>query len=209
MSMQGSARSAAASSAGAKLRMEHVGMVFERDGKTISVLEDLNLDVQQGEFICVVGPSGAGKSTLLNVMGGFLSPTSGAVSIDGEAGTRTRSAADFGISGTRRFSVAYGRGEHRIWFVEIAGSGTEAAHRALCADGAAAGIRTDVSVGSFGRNEATAAGGAGAGGESGHFVSRRTVWGAGFGDAADHAAGVAADLAGGTKDDYFCDARYR
>jgi ABC-type nitrate/sulfonate/bicarbonate transport system ATPase subunit len=44
----------------------------------------LNLDVQQGEFICVVGPSGCGKSTLLNVMGGFLSPTSGAVSIDGE-----------------------------------------------------------------------------------------------------------------------------
>jgi NitT/TauT family transport system ATP-binding protein len=84
MSMQGSAMSAAASSAGAKLRMEHIGMVFERDGKTTPVLEDLNLDVQQGEFICVVGPSGCGKSTLLNVMGGFLSPTSGAVSIDGE-----------------------------------------------------------------------------------------------------------------------------
>ena len=64
--------------------MEHVGIVFERDGKTISVLDDMNLDVQQGEFICVVGPSGCGKSTLLNVMGGFLSPTSGAVSIDGE-----------------------------------------------------------------------------------------------------------------------------
>src|SRR5580692_797097 len=84
MSMQGSAMSAAASSAGAKLRMEHIGMVFERDGKTTPVLEDLNLDVHQGEFICVVGPSGCGKSTLLNVMGGFLSPTSGAVSIDGE-----------------------------------------------------------------------------------------------------------------------------
>jgi NitT/TauT family transport system ATP-binding protein len=68
-----------------KLRMDHVGMVFERDGKSIPVLEDINLDVSEGEFICVVGPSGAGKSTMLNVMGGFLSPTSGSITIDGEA----------------------------------------------------------------------------------------------------------------------------
>jgi NitT/TauT family transport system ATP-binding protein len=65
--------------------MDHVGMVFQRDGKSISVLDDINLDVSDGEFICVVGPSGAGKSTMLNVMGGFLSPTSGSITIDGEA----------------------------------------------------------------------------------------------------------------------------
>ena len=64
--------------------MEHVGVVFERDGKTVSVVEDINLDVSDGEFICLVGPSGCGKSTLLNVMGGFLSPTTGSVTIDGE-----------------------------------------------------------------------------------------------------------------------------
>ncbi len=67
-----------------KLQMDHVGMVFERDGKSVSVLEDINLDVSEGEFICLVGPSGAGKSTMLNVMGGFLSPTSGSITIDGE-----------------------------------------------------------------------------------------------------------------------------
>jgi NitT/TauT family transport system ATP-binding protein len=66
----------------AKLRMEHIGMVFERDGKSISVLEDINLSVSDGEFICLVGPSGCGKSTLLNVMGGFLFPTTGSVTID-------------------------------------------------------------------------------------------------------------------------------
>jgi NitT/TauT family transport system ATP-binding protein len=70
---------------GVKLRMEDVGMVFERDGKSVPVLEDINFDVQDGEFVCLVGPSGCGKSTLLNVMGGFLSPTSGSVTIDGEA----------------------------------------------------------------------------------------------------------------------------
>jgi len=68
-----------------KLRMSHVGMVFERDGKNTPALEDINLEVADGEFICLVGPSGCGKSTLLNLMGGFLAPTSGSISIDGEA----------------------------------------------------------------------------------------------------------------------------
>lgn len=68
-----------------KLRLDRVGKVFDRDGKTVSVLEDLNLEVADGEFICFVGPSGCGKSTLLNLIGGFLAPTSGAISIDGEA----------------------------------------------------------------------------------------------------------------------------
>lgn len=60
-----------------------MGKVFERDGNRLTVLEDINLDVSDGEFICLVGPSGCGKSTLLNLMGGFLAPTSGSVSIDG------------------------------------------------------------------------------------------------------------------------------
>jgi NitT/TauT family transport system ATP-binding protein len=67
-----------------KLRLEHVGMAFDNDGKSFSVLEDINLDVSDGEFICLVGPSGCGKSTLLNLMGGFLSQTSGSITIDGQ-----------------------------------------------------------------------------------------------------------------------------
>src|SRR5690348_15517058 len=67
-----------------KLRVEHVTMEFTRDGHTISVLDDINLDVGEGEFLCLLGPSGCGKSTLLSTMAGFLSPTSGAISIDGE-----------------------------------------------------------------------------------------------------------------------------
>jgi NitT/TauT family transport system ATP-binding protein len=68
----------------AKLRVENLDVAFTRDDKTIAVLNDINLEVSDGEFLCVVGPSGCGKSTLLNVMGGFLSPTKGAVKIDGE-----------------------------------------------------------------------------------------------------------------------------
>ena len=68
----------------AKLRVENLSMAFTRDGKTTPVLQDISLDVSDGEFICLVGPSGCGKSTFLNTVGGFLSPTSGSVRIDGE-----------------------------------------------------------------------------------------------------------------------------
>jgi ABC-type nitrate/sulfonate/bicarbonate transport system ATPase subunit len=62
-------------------------MAFSRDGKTTPVLNDINLEVAQGEFLCIVGPSGCGKSTLLSAMAGFLSPASGEISIDGQVVT--------------------------------------------------------------------------------------------------------------------------
>jgi len=67
-----------------KLSAEHVSMMFSRDGKTTNVLNDVNLEVAPGEFLCLLGPSGCGKSTLLNIMAGFLSPSAGTVKIDGE-----------------------------------------------------------------------------------------------------------------------------
>jgi ABC-type nitrate/sulfonate/bicarbonate transport system ATPase subunit len=67
-----------------KLSVEHVSMVFERDGKSTHVLNDINLEVGDGEFVCLLGPSGCGKSTLLNAMAGFLSPTSGEIKVGGE-----------------------------------------------------------------------------------------------------------------------------
>jgi ABC-type nitrate/sulfonate/bicarbonate transport system ATPase subunit len=69
---------------GAKLSVRNLGMMFERDGKVTPVLENIALDVADGEFVCLLGPSGCGKSTLLNTMAGFLSPTSGEVRVDGE-----------------------------------------------------------------------------------------------------------------------------
>jgi len=64
----------------AKVRFRGVTMHF---GGT-EVLEDIDLDVREGEFVCILGPSGCGKSTLLNIAGGFLAPTGGAVTIDGQ-----------------------------------------------------------------------------------------------------------------------------
>lgn len=55
--------------------------------KIVSVLKNIDLEVREGEFICIVGPSGCGKSTLLNVIGGFLKATRGQILFDGEIDT--------------------------------------------------------------------------------------------------------------------------
>lgn len=68
-----------------KLEARGINMVFNRDGKKTNVLENVDLDVRDGEFVCLLGPSGCGKSTLLNIIAGFLSPSSGTVLIDKEA----------------------------------------------------------------------------------------------------------------------------
>lgn len=67
-----------------KLRTDSVSMTFQRDGKNLPVLDGIDLEVGDGEFVCLLGPSGCGKSTLLNAMAGFLKPTSGEIFVDGE-----------------------------------------------------------------------------------------------------------------------------
>ncbi|HLH36977.1 MAG TPA: ABC transporter ATP-binding protein [Alloacidobacterium sp.] len=67
-----------------KLSVKNVVITFNRDGKSTRVLEDIHLEVRDGEFVCLLGPSGCGKTTLLNAMAGFLSPTSGEIRVDGE-----------------------------------------------------------------------------------------------------------------------------
>jgi NitT/TauT family transport system ATP-binding protein len=67
-----------------KLRLAGVSRTFKASGGRLSALEDINLEVREGEFFCMVGPSGCGKSTLLNIMAGLDHPTSGAVWKDGK-----------------------------------------------------------------------------------------------------------------------------
>ena len=63
-----------------------VSMIFpgKKTGEEIRVLENVSLQVQHGEFVCIVGPSGCGKSTLLNIIGGFLQSTDGEALVEGE-----------------------------------------------------------------------------------------------------------------------------
>jgi NitT/TauT family transport system ATP-binding protein len=67
-----------------KLSIRGLSMTFRAEGNEVRVLEEIDLDVREGEFVCILGPSGCGKSTLLNVVAGFLEPTAGSVRIDGE-----------------------------------------------------------------------------------------------------------------------------
>ena len=57
--------------------------VDRRSKSTVRALDEINLEVQKGEVICILGPSGCGKSTLLNIVAGFLPPTGGEVFVDG------------------------------------------------------------------------------------------------------------------------------
>ena len=56
----------------------------ELDGKPRYILEDINLKIETGEFICVLGKSGCGKSTMLNMLAGYLKPDKGRITVDGE-----------------------------------------------------------------------------------------------------------------------------
>jgi nitrate/nitrite transport system ATP-binding protein len=51
--------------------------VFQRGGERIDVLQGVNLDIPQGDFLALMGPSGSGKTTLLNLIAGLLKPTAG------------------------------------------------------------------------------------------------------------------------------------
>ena len=53
-----------------------------QDGQRLLALDDINLEVRAGEFLCIVGPSGCGKSTLLHLVAGLQAPTSGEILVD-------------------------------------------------------------------------------------------------------------------------------
>ena len=63
-------------------KIQHI--YYSAVGEKIKAIEDISLDVKEGEFLAIVGASGCGKSTLLNIMCGMFEPTKGEVLIDGE-----------------------------------------------------------------------------------------------------------------------------
>jgi NitT/TauT family transport system ATP-binding protein len=69
-----------------KVALSDISLSYRtRSGERLLALDRINLQVQAGEFVCVVGPSGCGKSTLLHLIAGLHQQTSGQVLIDGKA----------------------------------------------------------------------------------------------------------------------------
>ncbi len=64
------------------LKTESLSKTFKN--ATEPALSDINLEIDDGEFVCIVGPSGCGKSTLLNLIAGLETPTEGRITLDGE-----------------------------------------------------------------------------------------------------------------------------
>ncbi len=65
-----------------KIQVQNVRKGFTNDKVRLQVIEGLDFEVKEGEFVAIVGPSGCGKTTLLNLMAGFVAPDRGEVRVD-------------------------------------------------------------------------------------------------------------------------------
>jgi ABC-type nitrate/sulfonate/bicarbonate transport system ATPase subunit len=66
-----------------KIQVKNISKTYQlQAGQQLKVLQDINLDIAEGDFTIILGESGCGKSTLLNLLAGMMSPTSGDILID-------------------------------------------------------------------------------------------------------------------------------
>jgi NitT/TauT family transport system ATP-binding protein len=68
-----------------RIAIEHLHLQVGSGVDSFAAVQDISLDVEAGEFVCLLGPSGCGKSTLLGALAGHLRPSRGAIRVDGEA----------------------------------------------------------------------------------------------------------------------------
>ena len=67
-----------------KLEAKNIEKYFQHDGKQLKTLDGINLNVNDGEFVCIVGTSGCGKSTFLRTIAGLEIPDGGEILLDGQ-----------------------------------------------------------------------------------------------------------------------------
>lgn len=73
----------------ALISLEAIDLVYSGDGgEPFSALQDVNLDLNSGDFVCAIGPSGCGKTSLLRVLAGYEPPTRGTVTVAGRPHTK-------------------------------------------------------------------------------------------------------------------------
>jgi putative ABC transport system ATP-binding protein len=65
------------------VELRNVSKIYRVGDEEIRALDDINLDIEEGEFISIIGPSGSGKSTLMHILGCLDSPSKGTIQLDG------------------------------------------------------------------------------------------------------------------------------
>ena len=66
------------------IKLENIELTYSDKKQSVDALSNINLTINEGDFICVLGPSGCGKSTLLGILAGYLQPSSGSATMSGE-----------------------------------------------------------------------------------------------------------------------------
>jgi NitT/TauT family transport system ATP-binding protein len=78
--------------------IQNVNKIFgQGTNNEVHALKDINLEIQPNEFISLIGPSGCGKSTLLRVVGDLITPTTGAITVNGKNAHQARLTRDYGM----------------------------------------------------------------------------------------------------------------
>jgi NitT/TauT family transport system ATP-binding protein len=77
------------------VKLDNVTKTFPKGN--VTALEDIDLEIEPGEFVSLIGPSGCGKSTMLRVIGDLVKPTRGAVEVNGKPAPRARADHDYGM----------------------------------------------------------------------------------------------------------------
>lgn len=67
-----------------RVKLENISVNYKTRGNLVTAIENTSIEIEPGEFVCLLGPSGCGKSTLLNCVAGFVKPNSGKITVDGE-----------------------------------------------------------------------------------------------------------------------------
>ena len=86
------------------IKLTGINKIYRTEEIETQALENVNLEVKQGEFLSIMGPSGCGKSTLLNIMGLLDSPTSGTIEING---VRTDTMSDKELAAFRNKTLGF------------------------------------------------------------------------------------------------------